>query len=115
MREFLSSLKSQGDWKEKVLTFLKRQKTDDVRDDEFIVCDNLVKLYKVADLEVMALQGLELTIQRGELMAIIGSSGSGKSTLLNVLGSLDTPTAGQVEVAGWDLTDMSYRWNAFHI
>ena len=59
-----------------------------------ILCDNLVKIYKVADLEVVALQGLDLTVETGELMAIIGNSGSGKSTLLNILGGLDRPSAG---------------------
>ena len=53
-----------------------------------IHCENLVKIYKAADLEVVALQGLDLHIEEGELMAIIGNSGSGKSTLLNMLGGL---------------------------
>ncbi|HEX6972262.1 MAG TPA: ATP-binding cassette domain-containing protein [Limnochordia bacterium] len=73
----------------------------------FIICENLVKIYKADELEVLALQGLDLTVRRGELMAIIGSSGSGKSTLLNILGGLDTPTAGKARVAGWDLNRMS--------
>lgn len=73
----------------------------------FIYCENLVKIYKVADLEAVALQGLDLQIQRGELMAIIGNSGSGKSTLLNILGGLDRPSAGRVTVAGRDLLKMS--------
>lgn len=68
-----------------------------------IVCDNLVKIYKVADLEVVALQGLDLTVATGELMAIIGNSGSGKSTLLNILGGLDRPSAGRVVVGARDL------------
>ncbi len=51
----------------------------------FIVCDNLVKIYKVADLEVVALQGLDLVIQQGELLGIVGVSGSGKTTLMNLL------------------------------
>ncbi len=68
-----------------------------------ISCDNLVKIYRVSDLEVMALQGLDLRIYPQEVMAIIGASGSGKSTLLNILGGLDEPTAGSAMVAGWNL------------
>ncbi|WP_248925641.1 ABC transporter ATP-binding protein [Paenibacillus hamazuiensis] len=68
-----------------------------------IQCDNLVKIYKVADLEVVALQGLDLHVETGELMAIIGNSGSGKSTLLNMLGGLDRPSAGNLVVDGKDM------------
>ena len=75
----------------------------------FSVCQNLDKIYKIEDIEVFALQGLDLEIKRGEVMAIIGASGSGKSTLLNVLGGLDTPTAGRAFSAGWDLLRMSRR------
>ena len=71
-----------------------------------IVCDNLVKIYKIADLEVVALQGLDLVVDEAELIAIVGASGSGKSTLLNILGGLDTPSAGAVSVAGYDLLNM---------
>ena len=77
--------------------------------DSFINCENLVKIYKVADLEVVALQGLDLEIQKGQMMSLVGASGSGKSTLLNVLGGLDTPSAGNVFVAGNDLLTMSER------
>ena len=76
-------------------------------DEAFIFCENLVKIYKVADLEAVALQGLDVQIQRGELMAIIGNSGSGKSTLLNILGGLDRPSAGRVMVGGRDLLKLS--------
>ena len=75
----------------------------------FIVCDNLVKIYKVADLEVVALQGLDLVVQRGELLGIVGASGSGKSTLMNVLGGLDRPSAGRAWVDGKDLLKLSNR------
>ncbi|GGG09939.1 ABC transporter ATP-binding protein [Paenibacillus abyssi] len=68
-----------------------------------IHCEGLVKIYKTDDLEVVALQGLNLTVNKGEMMAIIGNSGSGKSTLLNTLGGLDRPSAGQVTVGKWDL------------
>jgi peptide/nickel transport system ATP-binding protein len=72
----------------------------------FVYCDNLVKIYKIADLEVVALQGLDLKVDTGELMALIGPSGAGKSTLLNVIGGLDTPSAGTVHIAGHDLLQM---------
>jgi ABC-type lipoprotein export system ATPase subunit len=72
-----------------------------------ISCENLVKIYKVADLEVQALQGLDLNVDAGELIAIVGTSGSGKSTLQNILGGIDTPTAGKAEVAGFDLTSLT--------
>jgi putative ABC transport system ATP-binding protein len=75
--------------------------------ENLIVCDNLVKIYKVADLEVVALQGLELTVKRGEMLGIVGSSGSGKSTLMNILGGLDRPTAGKVTVDGQDLLKLN--------
>lgn len=68
-----------------------------------IHCEGLVKIFKSTDIEVVALQGLNLEVKKGELMAIIGNSGSGKSTLLNILGGLDRPSAGQVRVGGWDL------------
>jgi ABC-type lipoprotein export system ATPase subunit len=68
---------------------------------------NLVKIYKAADLEVVALQGLDLRVPRGEMLALVGPSGAGKSTLLNILGGLDTPSAGRCEVAGMDLTRLS--------
>ena len=72
-----------------------------------IHCEGLVKVYKIADLEVLALQGLDLQVEAGELMAIIGNSGSGKSTLLNMLGGLDRPTAGHLTVDGKDLLKMT--------
>jgi ABC-type lipoprotein export system ATPase subunit len=74
-----------------------------------IVCENVVKIYKVADLEVVALQGLDLVVEDGELIAIVGASGSGKSTLQNILGGVDLPTAGRVEVAGRELVTLSER------
>lgn len=82
--------------------------------ESLIVCDNLVKIYKIADLEVVALQGLDLVVDEGEFIAIVGASGSGKSTLLNVLGGLDTPSAGHARVAGYDLLDMNARDRTFY-
>jgi ABC-type lipoprotein export system ATPase subunit len=78
-------------------------------DAPLIICDNLVKIYKVADLEVVALQGLDLTVAAGEMLGIVGASGSGKSTLLNILGGLDRPSAGRVTVNGQDLLKLSDR------
>jgi AbrB family looped-hinge helix DNA binding protein len=75
--------------------------------DPFIVCENLVKIYKVSGLEVVALQGLNLVVQPGELLGIVGASGSGKSTLLNILGGLDLPSAGRVTINGLDLLKAS--------
>lgn len=72
-----------------------------------ILCDNLVKIYKVQDLEVVALQGLDLKVERGEFMGIVGPSGSGKSTLMNILGGLDVPSAGKAIVDGQDLLKLS--------
>lgn len=74
-----------------------------------ILCENLVKIYKVADLEVVALQGLDLAVSPGELLGIVGASGSGKSTLLNILGGLDRPSAGRVTVNGRNLLKLSNR------
>lgn len=76
--------------------------------DALIMCDNLVRIYQVENIEVQALQGLDLLVEAGEMVAIVGQSGSGKSTLLNVLSGLDVPTAGAARVAGWDLLRMSH-------
>jgi ABC-type lipoprotein export system ATPase subunit len=72
-----------------------------------IECAGLVHIYKAADLEVFALQGLDMTIDDGEVVAIVGASGSGKTTLMNVLAGVQVPTAGQARVAGWDLASLS--------
>ena len=77
--------------------------------ENMIECDNLVKIYKTKDLEVLALQGLDLLVERGELMAIIGNSGSGKSTFLNMIGGLDRPSAGKLYVDGKDLFRMNEK------
>ncbi|HEX5595623.1 MAG TPA: ATP-binding cassette domain-containing protein [Micromonosporaceae bacterium] len=74
-----------------------------------IVCDGLVRIFKADGVEVVALQGLDLVVGQGELMAIVGASGSGKSTLLNILSGLDVPTAGIARVAEYDLLSMSAR------
>lgn len=77
--------------------------------DVIIQADNLVKIYKSTDIEVVALQGLDLSVEQGELMAIIGSSGSGKSTFLNMLGGLDRPSAGKLYVDGKNLFSMTEK------
>ncbi|HMO96786.1 MAG TPA: ATP-binding cassette domain-containing protein, partial [Tepidiformaceae bacterium] len=76
-------------------------------DDLYIRCEDLFKIYKAANLEVVALRGLDLKVRHGEFMAIVGASGSGKSTLLNILAGLDTPSAGRCYVGGEDLLAMS--------
>lgn len=73
----------------------------------FVACRDLFKIYKRADLEVVALRGLNLAVTRGELVAIVGASGSGKSTLLNILAGLDRPSAGAVWVGQRDLLNIS--------
>jgi len=78
-----------------------------VSEEPLIICDNLVKIYKLADLELVALQGLDLVVDEGEMMALVGPSGSGKSTLMNILGGLDRPSAGRVMVDGRDLLKLS--------
>jgi ABC-type lipoprotein export system ATPase subunit/bifunctional DNA-binding transcriptional regulator/antitoxin component of YhaV-PrlF toxin-antitoxin module len=72
-----------------------------------IFCDGLVKIFKTGDIEVLALEGLELTIEAGEMVGIVGASGSGKSTLLNVLGGLVRPSAGKVLVNNHNLLKLS--------
>lgn len=72
-----------------------------------VSCENLVRIYKTEETEVLALQGLDISIEQGELVAIIGASGSGKSTFLNILGGLDKPSAGNIAVAGMDLSKLS--------
>ena len=75
-------------------------------DGAYVLCEDLFKIYKIADLEVVALRGLDLAVKRGEVVAIVGASGSGKSTLLNILAGYDAPSAGRVSVGGRDLLQM---------
>lgn len=74
-----------------------------------IFCENLIKIYQIGDLEVLALQGLEFSVNTSEMVGIVGVSGSGKTTLLNVLGGLVRPSAGQVIVNGHNLLKLSDR------
>jgi len=77
--------------------------------DALVVCDNLVRIFQSGSVEVQALQGLDLLVDEGELVAVVGASGSGKSTLLAVLSGMDAPTAGRVRVGPWDLMAMQAR------
>ncbi|WP_225753270.1 ABC transporter ATP-binding protein [Actinotalea sp. Marseille-Q4924] len=74
-----------------------------------IVCEDLVRIFTAEGVEVQALQGLNLTVEAGDLVALVGASGSGKSTLLTILSGLDRPTAGSARVAGHDLVALSAR------
>ena len=85
--------------REKYMTYANRE--------SYIVCEDLFKIYKIADLEVVALRGLDLNVQRSEVVAIVGASGSGKSTLLNILAGYDSPSAGRVSVGDKDLLRMT--------
>ncbi|MBB5773541.1 ABC transporter ATP-binding protein [Nonomuraea jabiensis] len=75
--------------------------------DALIVCESLVRIYQSGSVEVQALQGLDLVVDSGEMVAVVGASGSGKSTLLSILAGVDAPTAGRVRVDQWNLLDMS--------
>lgn len=74
-----------------------------------IVCTDLVRIYRSREVEVQALQGLSLRVDRGEMVALVGASGSGKSTLLGILSGLDEPSAGRAVVAGQDLSGLTTR------
>ena len=75
--------------------------------DALVVCESLVRIYQSGSVEVQALQGLDLTVDTGEMVAVVGASGSGKSTLLSILAGIDAPTAGRARVDRWDLMAMS--------
>jgi len=71
-----------------------------------IACDDIWKIYSIGDVEVEALRGLSLVINRGEFVAIMGSSGSGKSTLMNIIGCLDQPTSGHYRLNGVEVSQL---------
>ena len=74
-----------------------------------VLCEDLFKIYKIADLEVVALRGVDIAVERGEVVAVVGASGSGKSTLLNILAGFDAPSAGRVTVGDKDLLRMTAK------
>ncbi len=88
---------------------LKQEEMYNYADESIIVCDGLVKIYKTEDVEVMALQGLELEVKRGEILSVIGKSGSGKSTLMNIIGGLERQSVGTIIVDGMNLADMTEK------
>jgi putative ABC transport system ATP-binding protein len=75
--------------------------------DALIACESLVRIYQSGPVEIQALQGLDLVVDRGEMVAVVGASGSGKSTLLSILAGIDAPTAGRARVDRWNLLSMS--------
>lgn len=84
--------------------------TEQNKDDELMVkADGLVKIYKTKETEVLALQGLDMEVRKGELTALIGNSGSGKSTFLNMIGGIDRPSAGSLWVDGKNLFTMTEK------
>src|SRR5947209_9981604 len=72
-----------------------------------IAVRDLTKVYRVGDVDVQALRGVDLDVQKGDFLSIVGHSGSGKSTLFNILGGLTPPTAGTVHISGTDLRGMT--------
>jgi putative ABC transport system ATP-binding protein len=72
-----------------------------------IELENITKIYRMGKVEVPALRGVNLTIDDGEMMAIVGASGSGKSTLMNIIGFLDKPTVGKYILDGEDVSRLS--------
>lgn len=74
---------------------------------EILKCENVRKVYGSGENQVVALDRIELSVEKGEFIAIVGASGSGKSTLLHILGSVDQPTEGKVVVEGTDISNMN--------
>ena len=74
---------------------------------EILKCENVRKVYGSGNNQVVALDHIDLSVQKGEFVAIVGASGSGKSTLLHILGSVDKPTDGKVLIEGTDISTMN--------
>ena len=76
---------------------------------EILKCEGVEKTYGSGGNQAVALAGIDLTVEKGEFVAIIGASGSGKSTLLHILGSVDKPSAGKVTIEGTDLASLNAK------
>jgi len=74
---------------------------------DMIELENITKVYHMGKVEVLALRGVTLSVQQGEMMALIGASGSGKSTLMNIIGFLDKPTEGRYTLEGVDVSQLN--------
>ena len=79
---------------------------------EILKCEGVRKVYGTGGNQVVALDGIDLSVEKGEFVAIIGASGSGKSTLLHILGSVDRPTEGRVLIEGTDISTLNQRESA---
>jgi putative ABC transport system ATP-binding protein len=90
-----------------LFSFLKNNKKQAVDDGVTIKITNLTKVYRMGDVEVHALRGVDLEVKRGEMVAIMGPSGSGKSTMMNIVGCLDTPTSGDYYIDGIQVSKLN--------
>ena len=75
--------------------------------ENILTMENIVKTYKMGDEQQTVLKGIDLQVNKGEFVAILGPSGSGKSTLMNIIGCLDTATSGTYHLHGWDVSALS--------
>lgn len=76
---------------------------------EILRCEGVRKVYGTGSNQTVALDGIDLSVEKGEFVAIIGASGSGKSTLLHILGSVDQPTEGKVVIGGTDISELGQK------
>lgn len=76
---------------------------------DFVKLDNITKVYRMGEVEIRAVDGIEFSINKGELVVIVGPSGAGKTTVLNILGGMDTATDGKIMVDGADITRFNAR------
>lgn len=79
---------------------------------EILRCENVKKIYGTGDNQVAALDGINLSVEKGEFVAIMGASGSGKSTLMHIAGGVDKPSEGKVIVCGMDITTLNQKQSA---